>query len=74
MEYLHALVRLMWVKAGSPKSRETQGDGVPIVAKCSGQCLRHDEGEQGVSSGFEKVREMRIAYSGKDEKLESRVL
>jgi len=38
--------RLTVVNAGSPTSREAHGDGVPIVVKCSGQCLRHGEGEQ----------------------------
>lgn len=50
------------VNAGSPTRGDPHGDGVPIVAKCSGQCLRQDEGEQ-VSRVLEdrKVREMRTA-------------
>jgi len=44
--HLHVLARLTWAKAGSPKRREPHGDGVPIVAQCSGQRLRQDEGEQ----------------------------
>ena len=48
--------------AGSPTRGDPHGDGVPIVAKCSGQCLRQDEGEQ-VSRVLtdRKVREMRTA-------------
>src|SRR5258708_37787369 len=34
------------VNAGSPQRREPDGDGVPILAKCSGERLRQDEGEQ----------------------------
>ena len=34
------------VNAGSPTSREAHGDGAAIVAKRSGQRLRHDEGRQ----------------------------
>ena len=44
--HLHVLARLTWAKAGSPVRREPHGDGVPIVAQCSGQRLRQDEGEQ----------------------------
>ncbi len=50
------------VNAGSPTRGDPHGDGVPIVAKCSGQRLRQDEGEQ-VSrvTKDRKVREMRTA-------------
>jgi hypothetical protein len=40
--------RLTPIKAGSPKSREAQGDGVAIVAKCLGECPGQDEGRQRV--------------------------
>src|SRR2546425_5128558 len=50
------------VNAGSPTSREAHGDGVPIVAKCPGQRLGHDEGEQVLLGTIDrKVRVMRTA-------------
>jgi hypothetical protein len=50
------------VNAGSPTRGDPQGDGVPIVAKRSGQCLRQDEGEQVLRVlSDRKVREMRTA-------------
>src|SRR5215469_11971961 len=54
--------RSISVKAGSPTRGDPHGDGVPIVAKCPGQRLGHDEGEQ-VSwrSQDSKEREMRTA-------------
>lgn len=42
--------RLVRAKAGLPKRGDPYGNGVPIVAKYSGQCLRQDEGEQELSS------------------------
>src|SRR5713226_5717208 len=50
------------VNAGSPKSCEAHGDGAAIVAKRSGQRLRHDEGRQvSLSNKDREVRVMRTA-------------
>ncbi len=65
--------RLMSTNAGSPKSREAQGDGVAIVLNCSGECPRHGEGQQVVWEWKGKGREMRRAEPGSYQKLESRI-
>src|SRR5260370_31122559 len=49
-------------KEGSHKSCEANGDGAAIVAKRSGQRLRHDEGRQvSLSNKDREVRVMRTA-------------
>ena len=54
--------RSIVVNAGSPTSCEAHGDGAAIVAKRSGQRLRHDEGRQvSLSHKDREVRVMRTA-------------
>ncbi len=45
----------MSVNTGSPKGRESHGDGVPIVLKCLESCPGHGEGEQVRPRDREKV-------------------
>src|SRR5215470_3156450 len=45
----------MSVHTGSPKGGDAHGDGVPIVLKGSGECLRQEEGEQGRRPSFQKM-------------------
>jgi hypothetical protein len=63
----------MSAHAGSPPSREAQGDGVAIVLNCSGSCPGHGEGQQVVWEWKGQGRAMRRAEPGSSQKLESRI-
>ncbi len=48
--------RLTCANAGLPTRGDPHGNGVFVVLKCSGQCLRQGEGKQGKASEIEKRR------------------
>jgi hypothetical protein len=60
--HLHVLVPLLCAKARSPKRRESDGDGVPLVLERSGSCPIQGEGEQ-VSSFFPRREQAQMRKS-----------